>query len=62
MEVVPAPVGRHEQHAARVELERDYRLGVSQEVGHYGVPLLFAVLSILFFIALQTKRFESCFK
>lgn len=48
VEVVSAPVRGHQQHAARVELQRYYRFRVSDEVGHYRVALLVVVLTFLY--------------
>lgn len=46
VEVVPAPVRAHYQHAARVELHRYYSLRVRNKVSHYRIILLLLVLTV----------------
>lgn len=53
MKVVAAAVRSHQQHAARVKLQRYDRFGVRYEVSHDWIAWLFAVLAVFFLITLK---------
>lgn len=56
VEVVPAPVRRHQQHPARVELQGDDGLRVRYEVSHDRIAGVLAVLAVFVVIALGKTK------
>lgn len=52
VEVMSAPIRRHQQHTARVKFQGNYGFRMRHEVSYDWVVRFFIVLSVFFFIAL----------